>query len=169
MGNHPTTRSRAYREGWLGRRRTYKCHTLGCPNKFQVDTRNPLPLKDRFCPECKGKHTLISLPAGITAFALPDGRVYHLRADCPLLEGGIGHYNQIKSREVKAKELMPCALCAYTDYDPRRPFSHGRNPSGLDDIDWGVILRWGIYFRPDIGVYLNDLDYWRYKEHEEAQ
>jgi hypothetical protein len=55
MGNHPTTRSRAYREGWLGRRRTYRCRTPGCPNKFQVDTRNPLPEKMRVCPDCREK------------------------------------------------------------------------------------------------------------------
>ena len=44
------TRSRAVKEGWQGRRRTYKCRE--CDNKFQVDTLSPLPIKDRFCPSC---------------------------------------------------------------------------------------------------------------------
>ena len=50
MGYHPTTRSRDYREGWLGRRRTYKCRT--CGEKFQVDTLGPLTEKDRHCHAC---------------------------------------------------------------------------------------------------------------------
>lgn len=45
-----TTRCREYREGWLGRRRNYLCRK--CGNKFQVDTRNPLPESDRICPSC---------------------------------------------------------------------------------------------------------------------
>ena len=47
----PTTRSREYREGWIGRRRTYKCRECGL--KFQVDTREPLPEKDRVCQVCR--------------------------------------------------------------------------------------------------------------------
>ena len=53
MGYHPATRCREYVEGWLGRKRTYRCRTKGCGNKFQVDTRDPLPIKDRVCPECR--------------------------------------------------------------------------------------------------------------------
>jgi DNA-directed RNA polymerase subunit RPC12/RpoP len=39
------------------------------------------------------------------------------------------------------------------------------------DLDLVVMVsvRQGIYWRPDVGVYLNDLDYWKYKEFEEAQ
>jgi len=44
------TRSRSFREGRQGRRRTYKCRE--CDNKFQVDTLNPLPISERFCPPC---------------------------------------------------------------------------------------------------------------------
>jgi transposase-like protein len=50
MSFRPTTRCREYREGWLGRRRTYKCRT--CGNKFQVDTLGPLPEKLRNCKDC---------------------------------------------------------------------------------------------------------------------
>jgi transposase-like protein len=46
-----TCRSRACREGWYGRRRTYKCKT--CKAAFQVDTLNPLPEGKRVCPKCK--------------------------------------------------------------------------------------------------------------------
>ena len=46
-----TTRSREYREGWLGHRRTYKCRK--CGEKFQVDTREPLPEERRLCDTCK--------------------------------------------------------------------------------------------------------------------
>ena len=45
-----TTRTREYREGWLGRRRNYRCRQ--CGSKFQVDTRYSLPEKERICPEC---------------------------------------------------------------------------------------------------------------------
>jgi len=47
----PTTRCREYKEGWKGRKRTYKCRE--CGEKFQVDTLNALPLEDRICPPCK--------------------------------------------------------------------------------------------------------------------
>jgi hypothetical protein len=46
------TRSRAYREGWGGRRRNYKCRIPGCGNKFQHDG-NQLPPKARICYECR--------------------------------------------------------------------------------------------------------------------
>ena len=51
MGYHPTTRSREYRDGWLGRRRSYKCRACGA--KFQVDTLRPLPENERICLICK--------------------------------------------------------------------------------------------------------------------
>jgi len=47
----PTTKSRAYREGWQGRRRTYRCRECGV--KYQVDTLNPIPTKERICPFCQ--------------------------------------------------------------------------------------------------------------------
>jgi transposase-like protein len=46
-----TCRSRACREGWLGRRRTYTCRT--CGDKFTVDTLNPLPEERRNCLKCR--------------------------------------------------------------------------------------------------------------------
>lgn len=46
------SRSRAAREGgWQGRRRNYSCRQ--CGEKFQVDTRAPLPEKERLCPKCQ--------------------------------------------------------------------------------------------------------------------
>lgn len=51
MGNHPTTRSRQHREGWLGRKKNYICRE--CHQPFQVDTLNPLPEIDRVCPDCR--------------------------------------------------------------------------------------------------------------------
>lgn len=56
MGYHPTTRNREYREGWLGRRRTYQCRECGI--KFQTDILNPLPEIDRVCPDCR-KRTMV--------------------------------------------------------------------------------------------------------------
>ncbi len=44
-------RSRRCLEGWIGRRRTYRCQR--CKGKFQVDTLNSIPKKERLCPECK--------------------------------------------------------------------------------------------------------------------
>lgn len=55
----PITRTREYREGWLGRRRNYRCR--GCGEKFQVDTKSPLPEKDRLCSECRGMEELCHL------------------------------------------------------------------------------------------------------------
>lgn len=51
MGYHPTTRCREYREGWLGRRRTYYC--VECQKLIHVDTLNPIPKIDRVCSECR--------------------------------------------------------------------------------------------------------------------
>lgn len=45
-----SSRSRAAKTGWLGRRRTYTCRRCGV--KFQRDLINPLPLKLRVCQEC---------------------------------------------------------------------------------------------------------------------
>ncbi len=54
------SRSRAAHEGgWIGRRRTYRCR--GCGAKFQVDTRHPLPEKDRLCPTCQNLEELSHL------------------------------------------------------------------------------------------------------------
>jgi len=53
MSLRPETRSRAYREGWIGRRRTYKCR--GCGVKVQVDTLGPMPEKERFCQICNAR------------------------------------------------------------------------------------------------------------------
>lgn len=69
---NPATRTREYKEGWLGRRRTYHC--TECNDKFQVDTLNPLPNIERVCPACRvitnvytfvdkrGKEVLIRAP-----------------------------------------------------------------------------------------------------------
>ncbi len=46
-------RSRAYQEGWAGRRRWYRCRK--CDDKFQVDVREPLPESERLCPQCRGQ------------------------------------------------------------------------------------------------------------------
>lgn len=51
MGNHPTTRNREFRQGWIGRRRNYTCRE--CAIKFQVDTLGSWPEIDRVCPECR--------------------------------------------------------------------------------------------------------------------
>ncbi len=52
-----TSRSRQCREGWLGRRRTYKCRQCGA--KIHVDTLHPLPVKERICNSCKYEHPYI--------------------------------------------------------------------------------------------------------------
>lgn len=65
-----TSRSRQKMEGWIGRRRTYRCRQ--CNLKFQVDTLNPLPIKDRICPECKDYAYL---------FVDKDGREVEVRAN----------------------------------------------------------------------------------------
>jgi len=44
------TRSRAYREGWQGRKRNYKCRK--CGEKFQYDGLQ-LPVDLRICPKCR--------------------------------------------------------------------------------------------------------------------
>jgi len=51
MGYHPMTKSREYRQGWLGRRRNYVCRE--CGEGFQVDTLNALPGIDRVCQICR--------------------------------------------------------------------------------------------------------------------
>jgi predicted SprT family Zn-dependent metalloprotease len=38
-------------EGWLGRRRTYRCRV--CHQKFQVDRLNSLPEEERVCRSCR--------------------------------------------------------------------------------------------------------------------
>jgi len=54
MSNQPTTRCREYKEGCIGRRRTYICQKCGA--KFQEDRLTSLPEIDRVCPECR-EHT----------------------------------------------------------------------------------------------------------------
>jgi len=61
MGNNPQTRCRTYREGWQGRRRTYSCRQ--CSLKFQVDTLNSLPEKERICTECKSNNRVAIMVA----------------------------------------------------------------------------------------------------------
>lgn len=56
MGYRTTTRSREYRQGWLGRKRNYLCRECGV--KFQVDTSGSLPEIDRVCPKC-GERTYV--------------------------------------------------------------------------------------------------------------
>lgn len=51
-----TSRCREKTEGWIGRRRTYKCRS--CRIKFQVDTLYPLPIEDRYCNSCKRPESL---------------------------------------------------------------------------------------------------------------
>lgn len=57
----PTTRCREYREGRMGRRRTYRCRYPGCGKKFQEDRLGPLPEDERFCPDCRTEHPEIVL------------------------------------------------------------------------------------------------------------
>jgi ribosomal protein S14 len=45
------TKAREYREGRIGRRRTYTCRK--CGSKFQVFTNCQLPIGARICPECR--------------------------------------------------------------------------------------------------------------------
>ncbi len=45
-----TSRCREKVEGWLGRRRTYRCRW--CGRKFTVDTLAPLPEDRRVCGAC---------------------------------------------------------------------------------------------------------------------
>ncbi len=49
MGYHYNGQAREYREGWTGRRRTYKCRK--CSTKYQHDGFK-VPLKARICPGC---------------------------------------------------------------------------------------------------------------------
>lgn len=58
MGYHPTTRSREYRQGWLGRRRTYRCRE--CGNKFQEDRMEPMPEYNRVCPDCRRRTSVFT-------------------------------------------------------------------------------------------------------------
>jgi len=58
MSLKPTTRSREYRGGWMGRKRNYICRK--CGEKFQHDGFQ-LTEKERICPPCikdtvKGKY-----------------------------------------------------------------------------------------------------------------
>ncbi len=46
-----TSHCREKTQGWLGRRRTYRCRE--CKAKFQVDTLRPVPVKERRCYVCK--------------------------------------------------------------------------------------------------------------------
>jgi len=47
------SRSRACTEGWLGRKRTYRCRD--CKEKFRVDTLKSIPEDKRICPICRYK------------------------------------------------------------------------------------------------------------------
>lgn len=51
----PQSRSRECREGWLGRRRNYKCRI--CHQPFQLDLLRPLPVKERICRQCSERKT----------------------------------------------------------------------------------------------------------------
>jgi len=65
MGYHPTTMSREYKEGCLGRRRSYSCRECGI--KFQVDTLGSLPEIERACPKCRERtyvYTFINKKTG---------------------------------------------------------------------------------------------------------
>lgn len=64
MGYQPTTRSRAYREGWQGRRRCYHCRECGV--KFQADILSPLSEIDKVCPECRNHTTVFTFVDKIT-------------------------------------------------------------------------------------------------------
>lgn len=79
-----TTKTREYREGWLGRRRTYTCRK--CRSKFQVDTKGPLPENKRICPKCSGPQPCEGcgrLPGqGLTAIPPERYRGYLLCRDC---------------------------------------------------------------------------------------
>ena len=67
-----TTRRREYREGAVGRRRTYRCRKRD--NKYQIESLGSLPIGDRVCPECRKvaeakcqHHWLIEEPLGATS------------------------------------------------------------------------------------------------------
>jgi len=51
IGLKANTWTREYREGWIGRKRTYHCRS--CGYKFRVDTRDPLPEELRLCEICR--------------------------------------------------------------------------------------------------------------------
>jgi hypothetical protein len=70
------TRSREYREGWLGRRRTYKC--IICTDKFQEDRCGPLPKRERICPYCRN-NTVLRIPHLMAGLKLQeDDHLVHL-------------------------------------------------------------------------------------------
>lgn len=50
MGYNPTTRCREFIEGWLGRRRQYRCRE--CGEDFTEDRIKPLAEIDRVCNKC---------------------------------------------------------------------------------------------------------------------
>ncbi len=52
-----TSHCREKTQGWLGRRRTYRCRE--CKAKFQVDALRPVPVKDRICYACKYKYAYV--------------------------------------------------------------------------------------------------------------
>ncbi len=54
MKNYSQCREKV--EGWIGRRRTYRCRQ--CRVKFQVDTLNPLPKDKRICPTCTSDNSI---------------------------------------------------------------------------------------------------------------
>jgi hypothetical protein len=65
------------------------------------------------------EHLLIALTDDSVIYARPDGWHYHLRRDCPMLEGDFERfgYTTITKAEVEKRRLWPC-LCAYEGYDP---------------------------------------------------
>lgn len=76
-----TTRTREYKEGWRGRRRTYHC--TECNDKFQVDTLNPLPHIDKVCPVCRiitGVYTFVNNRGKETLIRARDSELATLRA-----------------------------------------------------------------------------------------
>lgn len=50
---HNASRCREKIEGRIGRYRIYTCRVPGCGKKFRAFTLNPLPEKDRICPDCR--------------------------------------------------------------------------------------------------------------------
>ena len=164
-----TTRTRRFSRspnngGYLARPRAYNC--VVCGEKFQRDALNSVPMADRVCPDCKRTHKLIPLKDMVMAYALPDGLIYHLRDDCPLLAGKFEGYEHLRAKEARAKKLEPCVLCAYANFDPRQPYKNQPNPSGLTKTDWDVIKHQGRYLRED-GVYRSDVEQRDYEDEKE--
>lgn len=70
----------------------------------------------------KIRHSLKALDEKSKVYARPDGWHYHLRKDCPMLQGGDFmrlKYADIRTEGLFKRRLTPCACC-YDDFKPRK-------------------------------------------------